>query len=107
MNKRSTTEWQALFEQHAASGLSAAAFCREQGLCSNYFSLRRKQLSGELSDSIRKKPKPQARVTAFVTARFRSDATERIAVRFGEIEIHSPRQVDVNWLSDFVVALRV
>ncbi len=106
MNKRSPTEWQILFEKHAASGLSAAAFCREQGLCPNYFSLRRKQLRGELSDTEQKKPKPQAETSAFVSARFRPDAKEYIAVRFGEIEVNLPSQVDVNWLSDFVVALR-
>ena len=106
MNKRSVTEWQALFEQHAGSGLSAAAYCREQGLCPKYFSLRRKQLSGGSSSTAQKKPKTQAKATAFVSARLRPDAKEHITIRFGEIEVNLPRQVDANWLTDFVVALR-
>ena len=106
MNKRSSTEWQILFEKHAASGLSAAAFCREQGLCPKYFSLRRKQLRGELSDTEQKKSKPQAETSAFVSARLRSDAKEHITIRFGKIEICLSSRVDTAWLSDFVVALR-
>ncbi|WP_444972214.1 IS66 family insertion sequence element accessory protein TnpA [Zooshikella harenae] len=33
MKKRTAEEWQSLLDQQAASGLSAAAFCREQKLC--------------------------------------------------------------------------
>jgi len=45
MKRRTTEQWQALFAEHERSGQSAAAFCRERGLCPKYFSLRRKQLS--------------------------------------------------------------
>lgn len=36
---------QELFAQHETSGLSAVVFCQQHGLCSRYFSLRRKQLT--------------------------------------------------------------
>ena len=44
MIKRSEAQWQALFQHHKASGLSAAEFCRQQSLCPKHFSLRKKQL---------------------------------------------------------------
>lgn len=44
MIKRSAEEWRTLFAQQAASGLSAAQFCKEQGLCNKHFSVRKKQL---------------------------------------------------------------
>ena len=44
MVKRSIEEWQRLFAEQAASGLSQAGFCREQGLCPKHFSVRKKQL---------------------------------------------------------------
>ena len=44
MNRRTKEQWQALFEAHEKSGLSATAFCKEHSLNPKYFSLRRKQL---------------------------------------------------------------
>jgi hypothetical protein len=44
MIKRSVEEWQTLFAEQAASGLSQAAFCKKRGLCNKHFCLRRKQL---------------------------------------------------------------
>ena len=47
MNKRSRSQWQALFSAHQQSGLSQSQFCKQHKLCPKYFSLRRKQLNGE------------------------------------------------------------
>ena len=44
MNKRTPEQWQTLFAAQQASGLSQAQFCKREGLCSKYFSLRRRQL---------------------------------------------------------------
>jgi len=43
MKKRNESEWRALFAAHEESRLTAAAFCREHGLCPKYFSLRKRQ----------------------------------------------------------------
>lgn len=43
MKRRTQEEWRALFQAQTESGLTAAAFCREQGVCPKYFSLRRRQ----------------------------------------------------------------
>ena len=45
MIKRSKAEWLRLIEEHKASGLSAAEFCRRNKLDSKYFSLRRRELT--------------------------------------------------------------
>lgn len=44
MQKRSREQWQALFVDQEASGLSAQQFCRDKKLCAQYFSLRKRQL---------------------------------------------------------------
>ena len=44
MKRRSKSEWQILFSEHEASGLSTMTFCRERGLNPQYFGKRRRQL---------------------------------------------------------------
>jgi len=41
MQIRSKEQWQQLFAEQAASGLSAQQFCLDKKLCAKYFSLRR------------------------------------------------------------------
>ena len=45
MVKRSIKQWRELFKQHDESGLTAAQFCRNNGLCPRYFSKRKKDLN--------------------------------------------------------------
>jgi len=47
MAKRSKSEWYSLFEEHDASGLSAAEFCRQRSIDAKYFSLRKRQLTAD------------------------------------------------------------
>ena len=57
MAKRSKSEWHSLFEEHDASGLSAAAFCRERGVDAKYFSVRKRQLTANsLTSFVEVKP---------------------------------------------------
>jgi hypothetical protein len=44
MIRRSKEQWLSLFQQHADSGLTAAAFCKQYDLDQAYFSLRKTQL---------------------------------------------------------------
>jgi hypothetical protein len=37
-------QWQALFDQHKASGLTQTEFAKQQGIDPSYFSLRKRQL---------------------------------------------------------------
>ena len=44
MIRRSKEQWLSLFQQHADSGLTAAAFCKQHNIDQTYFSLRKTQL---------------------------------------------------------------
>jgi len=44
MLRRTVDQWRQLFQAQHQSHLSAAEFCRQQGLCSKYFSACQKQL---------------------------------------------------------------
>jgi hypothetical protein len=44
MIRRNKEQWLSLFQQHADSGLTAAAFCKQHDLDQAYFSLRKTQL---------------------------------------------------------------
>ncbi len=106
MNKRSTTEWLDLFEQYSNSGLSAAAFCREHGLCSKYFSLRRKQLRGESSSAVPIKHKTQSDAGPFIPVSVRPETISVIVVQLGALTVNLPGNVEASWLSDFVTGLK-
>ena len=45
--RRSESQWRALIEEQASSGLTAAEFCRQQSLNPKYFSTRKRQLSSK------------------------------------------------------------
>lgn len=82
MVHRSAKEWRALFGAQARSGLTAAAFCREQGLCPKYFSLRKKELG---SGAVVAEVSPFVRVKPVVAAA--SEALEsRVRLRLGRCE---------------------
>lgn len=95
MIKRSEGQWRELFEAHARSGLSAAAFCREKKLCPKYFSLRRRQLCGEVV-------KPKA--PAFVAARV-APVTWVIEVQIGLVRVRLPESVPAKWVAELVQGL--
>ena len=48
MRRRTKSDWEALIHAQAESGMTAATFCREQGINAKYFSLRRRQLSAAI-----------------------------------------------------------
>lgn len=99
MKKRTVEEWQTLFAEHTESGLSAAAFCRERGLCPKYFSLRRRQL-GDREPS---KSKP-----AFVPASILSLPVE-LAVQIqlsDDLQLRIPAAVSPHWLATLLIQLR-
>lgn len=44
MNRRTTEQWLALFEQHKSSGLTQTEFAKQQGIDPTYSSYRKRQL---------------------------------------------------------------
>jgi len=47
MTRRTHAQWQTLFAEQSASGMTVTAFCRERGINPTYFGLRRKQLASK------------------------------------------------------------
>ena len=56
MSRRTKTEWRSLIEQQQASGLSAAAFCRQHQLNPKYFSSRKHALSLRTASFVKMAP---------------------------------------------------
>lgn len=100
MIKRTTEQWQALFIAHDKTDLSAAEFCRQHNLCPKYFSLRRKQLSGQ---AVKMK-----KTTVFVKARVPAMprfAMESIQLRHGPCQLMVPSSVSPEWLAALITSL--
>lgn len=100
MKRRSQAQWRALFQQQQRSGQTAAVFCRSQGLCPKYFSLRRRQLLGEVATV--------DTVPAFVpVAMPRPLEAPTLELRLGEsLQLRVPGSVPAAWLAELLHALR-
>jgi hypothetical protein len=98
MTRRTPEQWQALFTEQAASGLSVTAFCRDRGINPNYFSLRRKQLA----------PTGPAPDSAFIpVALTGSGQAPCVDIVLGEtLCVRVPLCVSPTWLAALVCALR-
>lgn len=103
MRKRSEDEWRSLFAAHRASGLSANAFCRQQGLCSKYFSLRRQQLEDEPGPALAEKKE----LPAFVPVSIKGRDVDMIRLKLNDaVECLLPVSVSPQWLGALLSALR-
>ncbi len=100
MNRRTKSDWQALFNDHKQSGLTAVAFCLEKNLNPKYFCLRRKQLQ----------PKSEEKATsAFAPVTLpTSNSTTRIELQINDtVKLSLPQTISPAWLVDFIHQLRV
>ena len=103
MTRRSPTQWRELFREQEASGLNAAAFCRERGVCPKYFSLRRRQLS---SDAVLHDTTANASAFTPVAIR-RSVESPALELRFGAaLSLRVPVAVSPRWLIEVLHGLR-
>ena len=98
MIRRTKSEWEALIQAHAECGMTAATFCREQGVNAKYFSLRRRQLSAA----------SEQQVSSFVPVSVeRIGHGEKITVRYpGSAAVELPLGVEARWLAQLLQALR-
>ena len=101
MKRRSPAQWHALFQEQQSSGLNATAFCRAQGICPKYFSLRRRQLSDGTASGAEA-------VSAFVpVALQRAAEALTLEVRLGAtLQLRVPPSVSPQWLAALLHALR-
>jgi hypothetical protein len=96
MKKRTVAQWQTLFAEQLASGLSARQFCIQRNVCPPYFSLRRRQLSA---------PSP----TAFIPLHRQApvaiaETSATVLLRHGRSTLEL-RAVSPQWVSQLLVAL--
>jgi hypothetical protein len=95
MARRNKQDWQVLVTKQAASGLSAAAFCRSHGLNAKYFSLRKTQLSKQAAP-------------AFVPVQLSAPAPpETILIDWQDTSVFLPVSLSPGWVADFVKQLSV
>jgi len=100
MIKRSPEQWHTLFNEHTQSGLSAAAFCRQRGLCAKHFSKRHKQLLTTVPTS----PSQRAFVPVSVIP---AANMARIELTLGEaMRLTLPISVSPAWLAQLLQGLR-
>jgi hypothetical protein len=103
MIRRSVEEWQILFAQQAASGVSAQQFCKAKGLCSKHFSLRKKQLVGHALGS-------DVFVPVRVTKKIRQPTLVKtpasgLVLRQGSCSLYFDVAPAAEWLAQLVKAL--
>ena len=101
MIRRTQKEWQALFAEQAACGLSAHQFYAPCGLCQKYFSLRRKQRQGVPSPSLPALAPAFIRVQKSTVASAAPSEVAHAVLRHGrsELELHA---VSPRWLADLL-----
>ena len=97
MSKQRTPEqWQRLFAEHQASGLTQAAFCQQHGVCAKYFSQRRRQFM----NAQRKQPVPR-----FIQVQpFPGQSSAEVSLHYQGMVIHFA-QADVRLIADVARSL--
>lgn len=92
MARRTREQWLGLFEAQVESGLSAAEFCRGQGINPNYF-CQRKAHFGRDRQAARENP------VGFVELKRPLAAAGRVEVRFGEVSLSLPAGASPSWVA--------
>lgn len=97
--RRNQAQWQHLVEQQTHSGLNAAAFCRQQGLCRKSFYHHRKMLNENFtrlatSRFIQVQAKPAPAPTATM-----------VVLDYRQARLQFPAGIDPVWVADLMKAL--
>lgn len=101
---RSKEQWLDLFKKHEVSGLSAAQFCRDEDLCTRYFSKRKKQLgwsNKKLSKVVKSKTPTKEFIKVSVTK-----PKANFSLLYGDIKLCWNELPPADWLSDFIKTLK-
>jgi len=93
MSRRTKEDWQKLIAEQANSGLSATVFCRNKGINTTYFSLRKSQLS-------------KTSLSAFVPVRLSTpSAPEVIRIDYQGTSVVLPISFSPVWIAECVKQL--
>ena len=98
MARRTKQDWLDLFEAHQASGLTAAAFCRQQGVCAKYFSAKQTQLGW-------RQPKTHSVFVAAKPQMLTPPAPICVTLRYGQCQLQLNTDIETAWLSTLIKAL--
>ena len=99
MKRRTEAQWQALFFEFEASGMTAQAFCQERGLCPKYFGRKRKQL--------REKKEAASGLSFTRVAVSACSEGDMMELCLGDrLRLRMPTTVSAHWLAGLVRQLR-
>ncbi len=98
MNRRTKSDWQALFTEYEQRGLTATAFCLEKNLNPKYFSLRRSQLQT--------KPNDKSKSAFIPVTTSLSNHASMIELQQGSALLKIPMSVSPVWLVDLIQKLQ-
>jgi hypothetical protein len=96
MIRRTSEQWQALFDQHKSSGLTQTEFAKQQGIAPSYFSLRKRQLLAWQQDDN----------DGFVELTPHGIMLcQPMLLKKRDIELHLPAGTDAVWLATLLRAM--
>ena len=98
---RSAPEWRELIDQQAKSGLNAAVFCVQHGVCAKVFYRRRMELKQKAVDAatgrfIQVQAKPVQAITSPTGS----------VLHFQSSRLQLPPGIDSDWLAQLMRSLR-
>jgi hypothetical protein len=96
MNRRTSEQWLALFDQHKVSGLTQTEFAKQQGIDPTYFSYRKRQLLAwqQEDDAGFVELTPQGMLLS-----------QPMLLKKRDVELHLPPGTDALWLAALLRAL--
>jgi len=100
MTKRTQEQWRALFTEHQTSGLKINEFCRQNAICPNYFSKRRKQLLNPEKKPTTSSPFVSVRPTTATGA-------STFSIQYNQTIMTLPITVSPDWLAMLLQHLKV
>lgn len=96
MNRRTTEQWLALFDQHKTSNLTQTEFAKQHGIDPTYFSYRKRQLLDWQQDE----------TDGFVELTPQGmSLCQPVVLKKRDVELHLPPGTDVLWLATLLKAL--
>jgi len=99
MTKRTQEQWRSLFTEQQASGLKINEFCRQNTLCPNYFSKRRKQLLNPEKKSTSSSPFVSVRPTT-------ATESSTFSIHYEQTIMTLPITVSPDWLATLLQQLK-
>jgi hypothetical protein len=96
MNRRTSEQWLALFDQHKTSGLTQTEFAKQHGIDPNYFSLRKRQLLAWQQDDSHGFVELSPNGIQFC---------QPVVLKKRDVELHLPAGTDAVWLATLLKAM--